>query len=71
MCEIIGLGRDGLIYLMVTVAERQTPDTRLQIEIFLALKIIKVTAFAFDDIRQHQRMFVAPEYVIHKVSTFL
>jgi hypothetical protein len=36
-----------------------------EIEIFAALKVIKVTTFAFDNIRQYQRMSITPKYVIH------
>jgi hypothetical protein len=67
MREYAGLFQDGIINLRVAVPERQAPDPRFQIEIFLALKVIQVAAFAFDNIFQHQRMFITPEYVIHKL----
>jgi hypothetical protein len=47
------------------MAERQAPDPRFQIEIFLVLKVIQVAAFSFDNIGQHQRMFITPQNVIH------
>jgi hypothetical protein len=65
MREYIGLGLKGFINLRVAMAECQAPYSRFQIKIFLALEVIQVAAFAFDDIGQHQRMFITPEYVVH------
>jgi hypothetical protein len=53
MREYTGLCQDGIINLSMAMAERQAPYPRFQIEIFFALKVIKVTAFTFDNIRQH------------------
>jgi hypothetical protein len=67
MNEYIRLGFDGIINLMMAMSKRQAPYPRFQIEVFPALKVIKVTAFAFDDIRECQRMSITPKDVIHKL----
>jgi hypothetical protein len=65
MREYSSLFQDGIINLRVAVAERQAPYARFQIEIFSAVSVVQVAALALDNIRQYQRMFITPEYVIH------
>jgi hypothetical protein len=67
MREYAGLCPNGIINLRMAMPQRQAPYPRFQIKIFVSLKVIKVTAFTLDNIRQHQRMFITPEYMFQRV----